>query len=479
MARPKKIIEAELIEPENETPAGNKPATKMVDAEHTIKYREPVPVPILEESDEDESYIYDDDDEENRPKRLKKSIREKLQEKLKKGGITNTDGVYLRIDRFLGSDSSGNDGMNADKEFCWRGPCSIEYITNDDYLSDTAKRHGAGNYWFTLRNQKSILAQWQFKIGGIPQVATATPDPMTGQPQIIYQPVPNQPAAQNQPIDPLKFIRQSFAVVKEYQEVLGVHPQTQYQQPQPPAEPQLSPKVALLSAMAEHPEIVESITDKLLGGNRGDKPPSLTELLIRHGGELFKGAKDFFVGVIQTASTEVKQIKMLDAQLIAQTNGANHLNPEMASPTLPNQTNQSNQIPSAQIQQEGTTGYQQNESRKLDSQPGQTAQETISDPKEILISIALNGCKNQTPPKVVANQLIAFADRIEDEAPHMSVYGWLDLFTEYEPDQIINFMQSGAMGDEATFVAELAHSHRWVGELRSLLKTEIEEETNE
>jgi len=471
MPRPKKKIESELLGPEDEIPEKAKPVTRLVDAEHTIKYREPVPVPIQEESDEESSLIWDDDDEEKKPRKIHKSVREKIQDKLGKAKVTGGDQVYLRIDRMPNYDSGSAtlDGMGGDKEFCWRGPCTVDYITNDDYLADTAKRHGAGVYWFTLRHGKIIVASWMHKIGGSPQVATSTVDTMTGQPQVVYQSLP-QTNGQTfpQPVPVTKTLKEVADIIEVVDRIRG-NPQPQQQIIQPTEQP-LSPKVALLSAMAENPEIVEAVTDKLMGNARGDHKPSITELLIKHGAELFKAAGGMFSDVIRTAATEVKQIKQIDLAAI-RAQGEHNVSTQMADKTQPQ-----NQVWNGQNQTMAQNA-QRNESAQFSNVP-QTAsvnegsEQTITDPKDGLILIALNGCEQNTPVKVVANQLWQYADRINEEAPHLSVDGWIEMFVEQTPEQTIELLRSGLLGEKGQEIAELRHSVQWVGGLRDILQSQ-------
>jgi hypothetical protein len=441
MGRPKKKIEAELLDPEEEMPETTKPITRLVDAEHTIKYREPVPVPIQEsESDEESSMIWDDDDE-KKPKKLHKSVREKIQDRLGKAKVTGGDQVFLRIDRMPNYDSGSTDGMGGDKEFCWRGPCTVEYITNDDYLADTAKRHGAGVYWYTLRHGKVIVASWMHKIGGSPQVATQVADTMTGQPHIIYQPIPQtngQVIPQSVPVT--KTLKEVADIIEVVDRIRGNHEPTR-QIIEQVQQPVLSDEERLATIVMKDKDVARTVISNLIGSvDTKERAPTVTELLFKYGEGLGKVLFGGLVDVIKTASSEIKQIKMIDLRAMQQqVNGENH---HTHSPIL-------------------------NTAEPIDNNEHQSL-----DPKDILMSIALTGCQHNSPVKVIVNQLIAFADRIEDEAPHMSVYGWLDLFTEQTTEQIMALLQSGMLGEHGVSVSTLAHAPQWIDELRTLLKTD-------
>lgn len=470
MARGRKKVEMELLDPEEETPP-TKPITKMVEAEHTIKYKEPMAVPTTEESEDDDSLIWDEE-EERKPK-LKKTLKEKLHEKLNRRGITNTDGVYLRIDRFLNPDAVGNDGMNGDKEFCWRGPCTIDYITNDDYLSDTAKRHGAGNYWFTLRNQKTNLAQWQIKVGGLPQ-PISTPDPITGQPQIIYQPA--QTNGQTIPIpDPIKQMKGTLEMMQLMNEM---NPQTQLlsellrdkiQSKEQPSQENLPPKVALLSAIADHPDLVEGIMDKLTGGSKnGTREPSLTELAFKHGAELATAFGNMIQGVVRTVASEFKEIRSIQNQSYEQN--------EMAAQALPNNENQRSQVSEFQKQQESAQGSQQNDTRQLvTANEGNSQNIQGQSPEEALLTLVCDNCTRNIPPKITAQRIDEFAIYLNENFPHLSIDGWIEIFTETEVDSIISFASQGVFGEQGRTLAVQPHSHKWIGDLREILKQEQQE----
>lgn len=426
------------------------------------------------------------DDDEQKPVKIKKSLREKLQEKLKKGGITNTEGVYLRIDRFLNPDAQGNDGMNGDKEFCWRGPCTIEYVTNDDYLGDTAKRHGAGNYWFTLRNQKTILAQWQIRIGGIPQTATTQADPMTGQSQIVYQPLPAQPSqngTQSPTIPITKTLKEVAEIIEVVDRIRGDREPINI--PQIPPEPQLSPEAQVLNLAAKSPGFIESVIDKFV--DRGDREPSVTELIFKHGAELANAFGNMLQGVIRTAAEEFKQVR--------QTNGEyqQYVQNQMGTPqTAQTQAElaRTGQMDNIQLR---TNAYRQETSQQTGIQTPEENQTSIesgnftnpngapvgTSPEDALLSLICDNCARQIPPQITAQRINEFADLIAEQAPHLSVDGWIDMFCAYDTETIINLASQGMFGEQGRQLAQTSHAQLWLVALRDILKEEQPETEGE
>lgn len=457
MGRPKKKIEPELLSPDEEIPSA-KPITRLVDAEHTIKYREPVPVPVPE-SDESDAEIWEDDDEERQRRRPHKTIREKLQEKLSKAKITGGDQLYLRIDRMPNYDpTTGSlDGMGGDKEFCWRGTCTIEYITDDSYLADTAKRHGAGNYWFTLRQGKIIVAAWQHRIGGNPQLATQGIDTMTGQSQVIYQPMPQMNGQQQSAtISTTKTLKEVAEIIEVVDRIRGDREPIPYQPPQP-VEPQLPPKVALLSAIAEHPDLVENVMEKLTGSRGKSSEPSTTELILKYGEGIINALSVGVQNVIKTVTSELKEIRQIQ-------NG-NHVEDQMATPQNANH----------QPETSRTTSTFQNAISQGQQESTQSTQEDIvpnqgQSPEEALLALVCDNCSRNIPPKITASRINEFADMVAQQAPHLSVDGWIEMFTEMEVDTVINYAGEGIFGEQGKTLAGLTHSHKWIGELREILK---------
>lgn len=169
MGRPKKVT----IEAEETEPVAGKPATKTVEARHVVTYTEPITVPVTE-AETSEEEIDDEPDEEIEPRERVPSLRTRLRNRLAKNGITDAEQLRLRIDRLPLYDSNGQAGINAEKEFLRTLTCTESFFTSDDYLDTLRAIGGAGTYWLTLRHKNNIVASWQERIGGAPQVEQST-----------------------------------------------------------------------------------------------------------------------------------------------------------------------------------------------------------------------------------------------------------------------------------------------------------------
>lgn len=167
MARQKKT--------ENEIPLAEtevqKPALKEVTAKHTITYQEPFKIPVAEpESEEPEDAETDEvetEDDEAERKSRPLSPRARLREKLSRLGV-GSQALKLRIDRLPQYEINGQSGINAEKDYIRTTQCTEAFFDGDDYLEHIRSVAGPGTYWLTLRGGKSVVAQWQERIGGPP-----------------------------------------------------------------------------------------------------------------------------------------------------------------------------------------------------------------------------------------------------------------------------------------------------------------------
>lgn len=177
MGRLKKTeVEVPAAETDN-----SKPALKEVTAKHTIVYQEPLKIPVAEPEPEGVEIIEtddveaDDDDVERKNRPL--SPRARLREKLAKLGVGNQV-LKLRIDRLPQYDINGQSGINAEKDYIRTTQCTEAFFDGDDYLEHIRSIAGPGTYWLTLRGGKSVVAQWQERIGGPPlPISSAVENP--------------------------------------------------------------------------------------------------------------------------------------------------------------------------------------------------------------------------------------------------------------------------------------------------------------
>jgi len=262
MGRPKKII-VEDSETEN---AAKKPAVKTVEAVHTIKYSEPVTVPVTESEPEDaDEWTPDDAEEVDEPKASRPpSLRARLKERLEKAGIAGTQ-LRLRIDRLPFYEINGLSGVNAEKEFVRALTCTEAYFDTEDYLESIRAQFGPGTYWLTARAGKSIVAQWQERIGGTPQGNNSG---------TVENPAPiqYQPAAA---VDPMTSLLKQAKQFGELRKLL--YPEAENQPARSPNDGQQTTEQALFTLMNADNSLVETVAGKLRGFLRGNNASAETE----------------------------------------------------------------------------------------------------------------------------------------------------------------------------------------------------------
>lgn len=262
MGRPKKVP-TEEIAPEG---AVKKPALKTVDAVHTIKYSEPVTVPVTEpEAEEDQEAIADDVefDEEVEPKARPLSPRARLRDKLAKLGVTN-QALKLRIDRLPNYDINGQSGINAEKDYIRTTACTEAFFDSDDYLEHIRSIAGPGTYWLTLRGGKSIVAQWQERIGGTPQALPSAENPSVE----VYQPV-------TAPFDPMTSLLKQAKQFSELRKLLA--PESEPVSRTIATTDAPTTEQALLTLMNADSGIVDTVASKLRGLLRGNNSSGESE----------------------------------------------------------------------------------------------------------------------------------------------------------------------------------------------------------
>lgn len=255
MGRQKKVL-TEEIAPESTV---KKPALKTVEAVHTIKYSEPVTVPVTEpEAEEDQEVAVDDVefDEEVEPKARPLSPRARLREKLAKLGVTN-QALKLRIDRLPNYDINGQSGINAEKDYIRTTACTEAFFDSDDYLEHIRSIAGPGTYWLTLRGGKSIVAQWQERIGGAPQALSSVENPSVE----VYQPVAT-------PIDPMASLLKQAKQFSELRKLLA--PESEPVSRTIATTDAPTTEQALLTLMNADSGIVDTVASKLRGLLRGN-----------------------------------------------------------------------------------------------------------------------------------------------------------------------------------------------------------------
>lgn len=262
MGRPKKVT-VEEIAPESPV---KKPALKTVEAVHTIKYSEPVTVPVAEPEPEDDQEAITDEvefEEEAEPKSRPLSPRARLREKLAKLGVTN-QALKLRIDRLPNYDINGQSGINAEKDYIRTTACTEAFFDSDDYLEHIRSIAGPGTYWLTLRGGKSIVAQWQERIGGAPQALPSAENPSVE----VYAPA-------IAPVDPMASLLKQAKQFSELRKLLA--PESEHTSRVAANSDAPTTEQALLTLMNADSGIVDTVASKLRGLLRGNNGSSESE----------------------------------------------------------------------------------------------------------------------------------------------------------------------------------------------------------
>jgi hypothetical protein len=464
MARPKKTLESEISQPEDDQPKRGR--KKLVEAEHTIKYSAPVPVTVEEETDPE--LIFDDDlgpEIEERPRRkTAKSERDELRKKLAQSNVTPGSQLKLTIERYPHSEATdGQGGTWAETEHCAKYPCTEAHITGEDYL-DVARKWGPGLYRFTLRMANKIVTAWDKRIsGGIPAQSQVVQHAIPGDPT-SPQVVVHMPEGQQQvitPADPFKEAERALKLVKQYNEAFGML------RPQSGENPVRDEEEVLAGAILKRPEVIENVVGSVIkrfGASGGkEEEPWYAEVVkdaVRNGQavQIVKTAIDGlfngFKSLIPAGGQNNGQAKM--AQAPQQNQSSPLHNP--ANATSGNQLSGM-----AQTDAQGASGIAQSGENAFTSG---TDQGNIS-PEDEALSIVITHCQRNLPVQIAFNRLIAYADAVNDQAPQYSIDGYLEMFATMPVEGILDFVKTLPNGET---VASLPHCKEWTEALQKLIR---------
>lgn len=95
-------------------------------------------------------------------------------------------------------------------------------------------------------------------------------------------------------------------------------------------------------------------------------------------------------------------------------------------------------------------------------------------PSEELLSYVLQQCHLNAPREAVADQIITFADQINETDPLQSVDWYIRAFALMPTDEALVFVNQSVPGSER--ITELSHAKAWTAELQQLLKQNYEVE---
>jgi hypothetical protein len=463
--KPKKQpVEVELLPPDEND------QIKVREVKHKTEWVELHPV---EEAPEEDEEGFDGDSIENRPRRKVKDEHTKLRELLAQHNIAPAAQLRLSIERYLHSESSEG-GSWADKEFLTRYICTKEQIVNEDYL-DVARKWGAGTYWFTLRMYmpgkspgSKVVASWEKRLGPTtPNIQHVNPNDPTS-PQVVYQSANGDGQAQQVPMSIKDIMKTQREALKEQLEMAKLMREAYGFAPEQPQQQQRSEEEILSSAILKQPEVIETVVGSVIkrfGGSDGkDNEPWYADVVrdaVKSGqaaqivqvaiDRIFNGFSGLFPGRQNNGQAE------MGAQAVpplANTQGANPQESRPALPTLP--------------EGQGASAIQD----PVANAQGSENQAAIT-PEQHALTRLIQNCQRNVPVQVAFQQLVNYADAINEQAPDYSIDGYIDLLGSMETEQVLEFVKGLPGGEQ---VAALPHAASWTAELQKLIKESQEGE---
>lgn len=438
----RKAAEVEILPPEDDQPSRGR--KKLVEAEHTIKYSAPVPVTIEEEAETDEA---EEIEIEGRPRRkTSKNERDELRKKLAQNNVTPGSQLKLTIEKYPHSEATdGNGGSWAGADYCTKYACAEAHITNEDYL-DVARKWGAGLYRFTLRMQNKIVTAWDKRINASlsgPVVQNVNPaDP--GSPQVIVQSDGQQtvmPSIKDIMKVQREALKEQLEMAKLMREAYGFAPEQSQQQPRTEEE-------ILSSAILKQPEVIENVVGSVIK---------------RFGGASGKDDEPWYADVVRDAVKSGQLVQVVQVAIDRIFNGFSGLfpgrqnngqDPTVASTTAQTQhPSDSNALLSDGVQQvhserigEGVSGVS---------------------PEEHALARLIDNCRRGVPVQVAFEQLIGYADMLNDQAPQYSIDGYISMFAAMPIEAALEFVKTQPNGEQVT---SLPHAQAWTEQLQKLIK---------
>lgn len=431
MAQRKPKLTTELIEdsiPQDAKPV--KPTRKVVETK-TITYDAPAEdVEEVEEIEDDESF-----NPEEKPKRKRNTLKEvkmKLRERWAKKGISPSGNLRISLFKFTNDDDPMS-GASADKAYCTKFQTTEEAIDAGIHL-EAASKFGPGRYWIIIYLNNQIADQWEFRVAGstmpvsqIPNGQPLTSFDQSGQPQFTIQ-MPNQQHPSS--VDPMKTLRESFKIVREFKEAMGLESIIPTAQPQP----KVSEEMQLASFALQDPDIKKKVLKNLFGSNSDGEKDTLELILnnVEPIGRALQGLVDrVFMNLNQARSSG--QMQMV------------------------NEVTQNPEIEQQSAQSQNILGLD----RQVNAQ--------IITPEDALLNFVIEQCVKKVPPKIACDRIIKMADAINEQSPAQSIDGYLELFVSIEPEQAIEYVKNSVQGGEQ--IAGLDHAIQWTTELQELLRT--------
>ena len=471
--RPRKTaVEPELLPPED-----NQPLNQVREVKHKTEWVELRPV---EEAPEDMEAEIEDAEIEDRPRKRNKNAIQEMRKKLRAQGVTPTSNLRLYIERYVHSETDAG-GSWAETEFCTKYSTTEEHIFNKDYI-DAARKWGPGKYRITIRMDNRIVDAFDERISATPAgpvIQHLNPNDPTS-PQVIYQSTGDGQQVQQIPTlkDFMKAqreaLKEQLEMAKLMREAYGFTPEQSANQPQ-------SEEEIIAGAIIKQPAVIESVVESIIkrvgskGGGDSDEPwwagmlkdsittgqlaptvQGLVRALFPNGlfGGLFSGGQNN--GQAPMAQTPLQNQPGSSVDGVSRTQGF-----PQGQESLPPSADRS-------LRSANMAGTQEHQ-----NSPAQQA--TIS-PEQHALSRLIENCQRRVPVQVAYQQLISYADAVEEQAPDYSIYGYVDLLGSMETDQVIDFVKALPGGER---VASLEWAKEWTSELQRLIKESQEGEGDE
>src|SRR5262249_4374946 len=101
-----------------------------------------------------------------------------------------------------------------------------------------------------------------------------------------------------------------------------------------------------------------------------------------------------------------------------------------------------------------------------------TGQPAIT-PEEQALARMIENCQRRVPVQIAFDQLMAYADLLNEQAPQYSIDGYISMFSAMPIDQALEFVKSQPNGES---VVALPHCREWTQSLQQFIKDSQEGE---
>lgn len=450
--------------------------TQEVEAIHTVKYKQPMRVPIEVQPDEPEEEEEDFEEEieidEEKPKRRapQPTFRNKIKQKFLDRGIGGGELISLRIDQMPNYSVDGISGINAEKIFCDAVKVTEDYFDNDAYLSNILRKFGPGDYWLTARVKNSIVHNWIERIGA---PGAASPSTRTeGESGYVFQ-NPLYPAPQAPAIAPKSLKEQLSEAVDLLTLVRKIDGRSEANTQQIVQAP-ISEDVQLASILMKDPDIKAKAIKGLLGtaGQEAD----LMTLVIENLDKILTAGGKALEGVIQTAVVGVQQIK---AQNGDHQNGqaqAERQNSQMGQDNgdaeLPGRSHNNRSI-QEQEKVPMQVGTQNVQSYGHQGANNENPNSNGASPEDQALDFILGQCAQKVPIKIAADRLFNVAEEIRKKAPANSIDGYVEMFADTPLDFLVQWL--GSTYPDSQTILDMPHAKDWIAGLQEEVRRQINE----